>query len=102
MNESFHWFYSMEVVRCNRGVHTVGASGWTVHDSAGALGWDMYIGVKVRKVLRQDRVITVAQGAQWEVMFGRMRGRAGHSLNFGGENCGQWRAGHSIAGYLLT
>ena len=65
VNESFHRYYSMEVVSCNRGVHTVGASWGTVHDSAGALGWDVHVGVKIRNVLGRKRVITVAQGAQW-------------------------------------
>ena len=65
VNESFHRYYSMEVVSCDRGVHTVRASWGTVQHSAGALGWDVHIGVKIRKVLGRNRVITVAQGAQW-------------------------------------
>ena len=65
MNESFHRYYSMEVIGCNRGVYTVRASWGTGQHSAGALGWDVHIGVKIRKVFGRNRIITVAQGAQW-------------------------------------
>ena len=62
----------MEVVSCDRGIHTVGSRWGTVHDSAGALGWDVHVGVEGRKVMRRDRVITVAEGDQRWLMRGRM------------------------------
>ena len=63
VNEYFHLYHSMEVVSCDRGVHTVGARRGAVHDGAGALIWDVHVGVEGRKMLRRERVITVAQGA---------------------------------------
>jgi hypothetical protein len=58
----------MEVVSFDHGVHIVRARRGAVHDGAGALSWDVHVGVEGRKVLRRDRVIAVAQRAWWYVM----------------------------------
>ncbi len=47
MDESFHTYHSMEVVRCDRGGHTVDARWGTVHGGVGTLRWDVHLGDKV-------------------------------------------------------
>jgi hypothetical protein len=47
MDESFHTYHSMEVVRCNCGGHTVGVRWRTIHSGLGALSWDVHLGDEV-------------------------------------------------------